>query len=284
MRDFWKKFLAGFAVTLAIAGGVYAGGSGPTVVEPYIWTNDGTAAAPAHAFVSETNTGFYRAGAQDVRLSIAGSAQFRLTNSAALGLVVGTNLPLSWGVGGPDLFLYRDTANTLAQRNATNAQTHRIYGTYTDASNYERVDIIASTTAFIQTASAGTGTARDLVLGTAGSASTALMTVGTRRWTVSSAGNFTANADNTYDIGASGANRPRDIYVADDGVFGGDVVTNTVDTAGFTVATLPTCNAGAAGTRAYVTDATAPTYLGALVGGGAVVAPVFCNGTAWVSG
>ena len=51
--------------------------------------------------------------------------------------------------------------------------------------------------------------------------------------------------------------------------------------AGFTVATLPT--AGTVGRRAYVTDATAPTFGGVLVGGGAVVIPVFDNGTAWVS-
>lgn len=49
---------------------------------------------------------------------------------------------------------------------------------------------------------------------------------------------------------------------------------------GYTVATLP---AGTAGARAYVTDATAPTYLGALTGGGTVTCPVFYNGTAWVS-
>lgn len=50
---------------------------------------------------------------------------------------------------------------------------------------------------------------------------------------------------------------------------------------GYTVATLP---AGAQGQRAYVTDATAPTFLGALTGGGTVVTPVFHNGTAWVAG
>jgi len=48
----------------------------------------------------------------------------------------------------------------------------------------------------------------------------------------------------------------------------------------YTVATLP---AGTQGDTAYVTDATAPTYLGALTGGGAVVCPVFYNGSAWVS-
>lgn len=49
---------------------------------------------------------------------------------------------------------------------------------------------------------------------------------------------------------------------------------------GYTVATLP---AGTIGMMAYVTDATAPTYLGTLTGGGSVVTPVFYNGTAWVS-
>lgn len=48
----------------------------------------------------------------------------------------------------------------------------------------------------------------------------------------------------------------------------------------YTVGTLPT---GQQGDTAYVTDATAPTYLGALTGGGAVVCPVFHNGTAWIS-
>jgi len=48
----------------------------------------------------------------------------------------------------------------------------------------------------------------------------------------------------------------------------------------YTVATLPT---GVQGDTAFVTDATAPTYLGVLIGGGSIVAPVFYNGTTWVS-
>jgi hypothetical protein len=52
----------------------------------------------------------------------------------------------------------------------------------------------------------------------------------------------------------------------------------------YTVATLPTCNANTKGIdNFYVTDATTPTYNGALTGGGAVVVPVFCNGSAWTS-
>ena len=51
----------------------------------------------------------------------------------------------------------------------------------------------------------------------------------------------------------------------------------------YTVATLPTCSATYKGGLAYVTDALAPTYNGTLTGGGAVVIPVFCNGTSWTS-
>jgi hypothetical protein len=72
---------------------------------------------------------------------------------------------------------------------------------------------------------------------------------------------------NTTVIGNSSTTRTK--------VFG------TVETTGYTVATLPT--AGTAGRRAFVTDAVLPTFLGTLTGGGSVTCPVFDNGTAWVS-
>jgi hypothetical protein len=50
---------------------------------------------------------------------------------------------------------------------------------------------------------------------------------------------------------------------------------------GYTVAALPT---GVVGQRAYVTDAASPTFGSAVSGGGAVVIPVFRNGTAWIVG
>jgi hypothetical protein len=50
-----------------------------------------------------------------------------------------------------------------------------------------------------------------------------------------------------------------------------------------TIANLPACNAAASGQMRMVSDATAPTYNGALTGGGAVVTMVLCNGTAWLS-
>lgn len=45
---------------------------------------------------------------------------------------------------------------------------------------------------------------------------------------------------------------------------------------------LPACS-GLGGARAVVSDATLPTYLGIYVSGGAVTAPVFCNGTNWLT-
>ena len=50
----------------------------------------------------------------------------------------------------------------------------------------------------------------------------------------------------------------------------------------YTVATLPA--SPPTGSRATVTDAASPTFLGALTGGGTVVCPVTYNGTTWVAG
>lgn len=51
----------------------------------------------------------------------------------------------------------------------------------------------------------------------------------------------------------------------------------------FTVSTLPACTAANKGRQAQVSDATSPTYNGALAGGGGVSVPVYCNGSAWTS-
>ena len=60
--------------------------------------------------------------------------------------------------GGADLSFFRDAADTLAQRRTTNAQTSRVYGTYTDASNYVRAALSSTSTAVTLAAeTAGTG-------------------------------------------------------------------------------------------------------------------------------
>lgn len=68
--------------------------------------------------------------------------------------------PLSFG---SDVKLAGDGAGTLAQRDGTNAQAFRLYNTYTDASNYERLAIGWSTNVVsIKPENAGTGSARVL--------------------------------------------------------------------------------------------------------------------------
>lgn len=50
-----------------------------------------------------------------------------------------------------------------------------------------------------------------------------LCTTDTARWQVTSVGHFLTITDNVYDIGASGATRPRTIYVGTNGIFGGKI-------------------------------------------------------------
>jgi hypothetical protein len=79
--------------------------------------------------------------------------------------------------GGSGPRLRRDANHVLAQRNGTNAQTFRIYNTFTDASNYERGKLEWSSNVFrIGTEKAGTGSARALELQTDG---TTRLTIGT---------------------------------------------------------------------------------------------------------
>jgi|GEM_PF-2784411 len=64
-----------------------------------------------------------------------------------------------------DTFLARDAANTLALRNAGNANTLRVYGTFTDASNFERGFMRWNNNVLeIGTEAGGTGTVRSLSL------------------------------------------------------------------------------------------------------------------------
>ena len=86
---------------------------------------------------------------------------FTVRGNAGIGWSSGANDAVASAC---DLALWRDAAGTLAQRNSTNVQTFRLYGTYTDASNYERLALSSTTYssakyATIAAESAGTGAA-----------------------------------------------------------------------------------------------------------------------------
>lgn len=112
-----------------------------------------------------------------------------------------------------DTYLYRDAANTLALRNSTTAQTFNVYETWTDASNYSRLTLTAySGGADILVNKAGTGSGGTLNIGTRTAASLAVWTNNVNIWNFNSSGHLLTATDNAYDIGASGATRPRSIY------------------------------------------------------------------------
>jgi hypothetical protein len=162
-------------------------------------------------------------------INSAGSATFSGVITANSGVAVGANVLINTNSGqlyfgaSLDVILNRDAANTLALRNGTAAQAFNLYGTYTDASNYERLrfSFPASGPATITSEAAGTGVTRPLAL-YSGSSYIQFNTAGNDRWYINSSGHFLTNTDNTYDIGASGANRPRDIYL------GGKILTASV--------------------------------------------------------
>jgi hypothetical protein len=90
----------------------------------------------------------------------ATSSNFGIRNDASISWYDGPNIASG---GSFDLRLFRDAAGILAQRNGTNAQTFRLYNTFTDASNYERGFLRWSSDVFeVGPEAAGTGTARPM--------------------------------------------------------------------------------------------------------------------------
>ena len=80
----------------------------------------------------------------------AGSGQIRIGNTSTPFVQIGlatirTQIPLGFTANVSssleDVILARDAANTLAQRNSTNAQESRLYGTYTSATAYQRLSV-----------------------------------------------------------------------------------------------------------------------------------------------
>ena len=128
-----------------------------------------------------------------------------------------------------DTVIQRDgAANTLALRNGTAAQQLNIYETYTDASNYSRgfVGFFGGTTFAVGADATGTGTGRSVRIQANGTGTSIfLRSSGTDRWQLDGNGHFIASTDNTYDIGASGANRPRDFFLGRNLTVGGDMLT-----------------------------------------------------------
>lgn len=135
-----------------------------------------------------------------------------------------------FGSSGAETRWYRDAAYTIAQRNGTNAQISRIYNTFTDASNYERLNLAwESNICKIETESLGTGVVRNMQVG--GVNTEISVGPGNPVWRFNNSGHFIALVDNAYDIGASGATRPRTLYLGTSIVTPGGASFHTTSTA-----------------------------------------------------
>jgi hypothetical protein len=240
--------------------GTEAGGTGTLrntqLIGGQFLTPDGSASAPAIAFTNATNSGFYHAGSSGVGFVNAGAELMRLQGGSIRFL---SSITLTSNLATSDLTIARDAADTLAQRRSTNAQTHRWYSSYTDASNNEGVEVVTSNSGShtLQSFANGTGTSRALLLNVTGSTAGIVFRTGsTSRFQIGSSGSgghFTAATDNTYDIGSSGANRPRDYY-------GAGKITSAGATAGVGYAT------GAGGTVTQATDKSTGVTLNKVTG------------------
>lgn len=96
-------------------------------------------------------------------------------------------------------------SDQLSIVDGTDAQFLHLLRTFTDASNYERLSLgYNGNDAYVRTEFAGTGSARALSLGVQG----------VNVWTILTSGHLTAATDASYDIGQSGANRPRNLFLS----------------------------------------------------------------------
>jgi Pectate lyase superfamily protein len=166
---------------------------------------DGTAAAPSIFFTSDvgSNTGLYWLGEDQIGISTGGVLRWQANASGHFlagadgtydigavaanrprnvyigsGIAAGGNITANGSVSAPQAaftnyvslgaspaYLAADAANTLAQRNGTSPQTLRIYNTYTDVSNYERLTLSwVGNNAYLRPEASGTGTIRTLTI------------------------------------------------------------------------------------------------------------------------
>jgi hypothetical protein len=143
------------------------GTTGPNPVDVFNSSGSRTCFMRADGLIAGTNIGTL----DDASVSLVDS------NGEAANYPRGVNLNqssiLGWGGtnwwSAKDLILRRDAANILAQRNSTNAQTFRLYNTFTSDTNFERLNFRWASDEFILDAEKGSGggTLRGIKIGSA---------------------------------------------------------------------------------------------------------------------
>ena len=204
------------------AGTLITAGSGTS------WTvNNSQTVGPITAYFNSVGRDLTITGSQGSGPSAGGSIIFQVAPAGSAATTAQNALVTQFQINGSGGVTGQDgaTANTIALRNGANAQTFRVYNTFTDASNYERLDISwSANVAMIQTQGAGSGATNrrldifsggQLNLASQAGSSLFLFTNGSARWYFDGAsGHLLANTDNAVDIGAAAATRPRNVFIA----------------------------------------------------------------------
>lgn len=176
---------------------------------------DTTGSLPQLSFGAASSSGFRRSG-NNIIAQVGISNDFLFSDT---GLTTRSDFAFKFSsstdaTATADVILLRDAAaGVLALRNSTNAQTFRVYNTYTDASNFERAEVQWSGNLFqVNTTAAGSGTARDIYIHSGGN----LFTGGLNGyWRFDTNSHFfPGSADNALDLGVVTTNRVRTAYIA----------------------------------------------------------------------
>lgn len=250
-------------------------------------------------------------------ISIAnGSGAISLANTGVLSNIAGTGITVSSATGNVTVAIDSTVATltgtqTLQNKTLGNTNTVTLLDTlFTLQDNLDNTK-----QAQFQVSTIGTGTTRTYTLqnqsGTIALLSGAQTFSGVNTFSNATiqVGSSTATGTMQFAYGATLSGNTKTVEIATNGVSGsttaitiGSTFGTTVNVYGdwtfntpvavasggtgsgvaYTVATLPA--AGTQGRRAWVTNALAPAFGAAPVGGGAVVIPVFDNGTAWIVG
>jgi hypothetical protein len=126
--------------SLLVADG--AGSSAFVSTLPKLTLGAGSATNPSFALTGSA-VGIYQRGVGELTFTDGTEPQMRYFGN---NLMFNSDFVLAWGnsttqpVTG-DTYILRDTANTLASRNGTNAQTYNVYGSYTNSTNYRRLSV-----------------------------------------------------------------------------------------------------------------------------------------------
>jgi len=161
------------ATTLSVSGGPIAG-TNATISNSYSIYSEADLVGSVGDVVVTSATGAF-----GVRSGPSGSNRIQMKGGS--GLEMASSYYVAWGanstnVNSLDTYLYRDAAGVLAQRNSTNAQTFRVYNTYTSSTSFETGQLSWASNEFRIGSAVGSagGTQRSPVIGVWNAAGTFL--------------------------------------------------------------------------------------------------------------